>query len=159
MRDKSSIINIYRWRIRSIFQVPTRSFHINIHLNPILLKKKKKMATHTIRLRGSAYLVFFTYMSLKVSLRFLTLRNSIHSLILSVGKLTFPYKISFSPLSGFNDLSKLPVWSLRKKPYYFYLELFVFVFVVVDVQLWIPIHLLPWFYVENRRLRMKSHSL
>ena len=158
MGDKSSIINIYRGRIRSRFQVPKKSFHVNIHLNPILLKKKK-MAKHTIRLRGSAYLVFFTYMSLKVSLRFLTLRNSIHSLILSPRKLTFPYKLSFSPLSGFNDLSKLPVWSLRKKPYYFYLELFVFVFVVVDVQLWIPIHLLPWFYVENRRLRMKSHSL
>ena len=155
MGNKSSIINIYRGRITSRFQVSKRSFHVNLHLNPILFKKKKKMA----KLRGSAYLVFFTYMSLKISLRFLTLRNSIHSLILSPRKLTFPYKLSFSPLSGFNDLSKLPVWLLRKKPYYFYVELFVFVFVVVDVQLWIPIHLLPWFYVENRRLRMKSHSL
>ena len=94
-------------------------------------KKKKKRGRNIRRLRGSACLPFFTYMSLKDLLRFLTLRNSIHSLILSPRKLTFPYKLSFSPLSGFNDLSKLPVWSMRKKPYYFYLELFVFVFLLL----------------------------
>uniref|UniRef100_A0A7N2RB15 BPL/LPL catalytic domain-containing protein n=1 Tax=Quercus lobata TaxID=97700 RepID=A0A7N2RB15_QUELO len=44
-------------------------------------------------------------MSLKDSLRFLTLRNSIHSLILSPRKLTFPYKLSFSPLSAMDSNS------------------------------------------------------
>ncbi|KAF3975257.1 hypothetical protein ACB098_12G128500 [Castanea mollissima] len=44
-------------------------------------------------------------MSLKDSLRFLTLRNSIHSLILSPRKFTFPYKLSFSPLSAMDSNS------------------------------------------------------
>ena len=161
MGDKSSIINIYRGRIRSRFQVSKSSFHVNIHLNPILLKKKKNGETYDTTTRFSLSRFFHLHVlegliAISHSTKFHPLSDSLST------QAHFPIQTLFLSSFRFQWFIKTPCLVTEKKTVLLLLRIVCFCFsfvVVVDVQLWIPIHLLPWFYVENRRLRMKSHSL